>query len=147
MASMMAAIKAVASDLVGGSTDAAQFYNFARVAQARGATTIVDGGGSTYFEPAFLAAALAATGAAEFRPHRRAPQWITVPSMQDMTSRPQRARATTSSPSGIKILVDGPNQASLRLRPPGYLALARTACGTARPMSSGSSPALHNAGL
>ena len=33
--------------MIGGSTDAAQFYNFAKVAQARGATTIVDGGGNS----------------------------------------------------------------------------------------------------
>ncbi len=63
---MMAAIRAVASNLVGASADAEQFFNFAKVAQVRGVTTIVDGGGSTYFEPAFLQAALAATGSPDF---------------------------------------------------------------------------------
>ncbi len=85
MAAMMSAVKAVASDMIGGSTDAAQFYNFARVAQARGVTTIVDGGGSTYFNPAFLAAALSATSAADFPARIVAHNnGITVASAQDM---------------------------------------------------------------
>ena len=51
LASMMAAIKAVAADLVGASNDAAQFVNFAKVAQARGATTIVDGAATPTSSP------------------------------------------------------------------------------------------------
>ena len=72
---MMPAIKATAADMIGGSTDAAQFYNFAKVAQARGATTIVDGGGSTYFDPDLpegRAGRHRRPGLS--RPHRRPPQ-------------------------------------------------------------------------
>lgn len=153
MAAMMAAIKAVASDLVGGSTDATQFYNFARVAQARGTTTIVDGGGSTYFEPAFLEAALAATGAPDF-PARIVAHHngITVPTAEEMI----RFAATLAGKGndklvfqGIKILLDGSNQGYTgRLRPPGYLASGANGLWNRGPEELKTLiPALHDAGL
>ncbi len=153
MASMMAAIKAVASDLVGGSTDAEQFYNFARVAQARGTTTIVDGGGSTYFEPAFLAAALDATAAADF-PARIVAHHngITVPSSQDMIKFAAMLKGKGNDKlvfQGIKILLDGSNQGFTgRLRPPGYLGSGANGLWNRAPDELRELvPALHDAGL
>lgn len=153
MAAMMAAIKAVASDLVGGSTDAEQFYNFAKVAQARGATTIVDGGGSTYFEPAFLAAALAATSAADFPARIVAHNnGITVPSAQDMIKFAAMVEGKGNDKlvfQGIKILVDGSNQGFTgRLRPPGYLGTGVNGLWNRAPEELRQLvPALHDAGL
>ncbi|TAJ88349.1 amidohydrolase [Reyranella sp.] len=126
MAAMMAAIKAVASNLVGASTDAEQFFNFAKVAQVRGVTTIVDGGGSTYFEPAFLQAALAATGSPDFPVRIVAHNnGITVPKVEDMIEAATMLRGKGNDKlvfQGIKILLDGSNQGFTgRLRPPGYL--------------------------
>ena len=126
MAAMMAAIKAVASDLVGASTDTEQFFNFAKVAQARGATTIVDGGGSTYFEPAFLQAALTATGSPDFPVRIVAHNnGITVPKVEDMIAAATSLKDKGNDKlafQGIKILVDGSNQGFTgRLRAPGYL--------------------------
>jgi predicted amidohydrolase YtcJ len=153
MASMMAAIKSVAADLVGGSTDAVQFYNFARVAQARGATTIVDGGGSTYFEPAFLAAALAATGAPDF-PARIVAHHngITVPAAQDMIKFAAMLEGKGNDKlvfQGIKILLDGSNQGFTgRLRPPGYLGTGANGLWNRAPDELKQLvPALHDAGL
>lgn len=125
IAAMMAAIKAVAAELVSGSTGAEQFYNFARVAQARGTTTVVDGGGSTFFEPAFLAAALAATAAPDFPARIVAHNnGITVPTVQDML---RFAAALDGKGNdkltfqGIKIVLDGSIQGFTgRMRPPGY---------------------------
>ena len=153
MASMMAAIKAVASDLIGGSTDAEQFYNFAKVAQARGATTIVDGGGSTYFEPAFLAAALAATSAPDFPARIVAHNnGITIPAAQDMIKSAAMVEGEGNDKlvfQGIKILVDGSNQGFTgRLRPPGYLGTGVNGLWNRAPDELRQLvPALHNAGL
>ncbi len=153
MAAMMAAIKAVASDLVGGSADAVQFYNFAKVAQARGATTIVDGGSSTYFDPAFLAAALAATGADDF-PARIVAHHngITVPTVEEMirfaTSLEGKGNDKLAF-QGLKIILDGSNQGFTgRLRPPGYLASGANGLWNRGPDELKTLvPALHDAGL
>lgn len=153
MAAMMAAIRTVASDLVGGSADAVQFYNFAKVAQARGATTIVDGGGSTYFDPAFLAAALAATGADDF-PARIVAHHngITVPTVEEMirfaTSLEGKGNDKLAF-QGLKIILDGSNQGFTgRLRPPGYLASGANGLWNRGPDELRTLvPALHDAGL
>lgn len=153
LAAMMAAIKATAADMIGGSTDAAQFYNFAKVAQARGATTIVDGGGSTYFDPAFLKAALAATGDPEF-PARIVAHHngITVPTAEEMIRFAASLEGKGNDKlifQGIKILLDGSNQGFTgRLRPPGYLASGANGLWNRGPEELKTLiPALHNAGL
>ena len=153
MAAMMAAIKAVAADLVSSPTDAAQFYNFARVAQARGVTTIVDGGGSTFFEPAFLAAALAATGAADFPARIVAHNnGITVAAAEDMIKFAAMLEGKGNDKlvfQGIKILLDGSNQGFTgRLRPLGYLGSGANGLWNCAPDELRQLvPALHNAGL
>jgi len=153
MAAMMAAIKAVAADMIGGSTDAAQFYNFAKVAQARGATTIVDGGGSTYFDPAFLKAALAATGDPAF-PARIVAHHngITVPTADQMIGFAASLEGKGNDKlifQGIKIILDGSNQGfTARLRPPGYLASGANGLWNTGPEELKTLvPALHDAGL
>ena len=153
LAAMMAAIKAVAADLVGGSTDPAQFYNFARVAQARGVTTIVDGGSGTYFEPAFLEAALAATAAEDF-PARIVAHHngITVPTAEAMIRFAAALEGKGNdklSFQGLKIVLDGSNQGFTgRLRPPGYLASGANGLWNRGPEGLRTLvPALHNAGL
>lgn len=153
MAAMMAAIKAVASDMIGGSTDAAQFYNFARVAQARGTTTIVDGGGSTYFDPAFLEAALAATGADDF-PARIVAHHngITVPTAEEMIRFAASLEGKGNDKlifQGIKIILDGSNQGYTgRLRAPYYLASGKNGLWNRGPDEIRTLvPALHDAGL
>ena len=153
MAAMMAAVRAVAADLVSSPTDAVQFYNFAKVAQARGVTTIVDGGGSTFFEPAFLAAALAATGAADF-PARIVAHHngITVAAAQDMIKFAAMLEGKGNDKlvfQGIKILLDGSNQGFTgRLRPPGYLGTGANGLWNRAPDELRQLvPALHNAGL
>jgi predicted amidohydrolase YtcJ len=153
LAAMMPAIKSTAPELVEGSADAVQFYNFARVAQARGATTIVDGGGSTYFDPPFLEAALAATAAEDFPARILAHNnGVTVPGVEDMI------RAATAlhdkgndklAFQGVKILVDGSNQGFTgRLRPPGYLRTGLNGLWNRAPDElMRIVPALHAAGL
>lgn len=153
VAAMMAAIKAVAADMIGGSTDATQFYNFARVAQARGTTTIVDGGGSTYFEPAFLKAALAATAAPDFPARIHAHNnGITVPTAADMIKFAAMLEGKGNDKlafGGLKILVDGSNQGFTgRLRPPGYLGSGANGLWNRAPDELKELvPALHKAGL
>lgn len=153
MAAMMAAIRRVAADLVSSPTDAVQFYNFARVAQARGATTIVDGGGSTFFEPAFLAAALAATGSADFPARIVAHNnGITVAAAEDMIKFAAMLEGKGNDKlvfQGIKILLDGSNQGFTgRLRPPGYLGSGANGLWNRAPDELRTLvPALHNAGL
>ena len=153
MAAMMAAIKTVASDMIGGSTDAAQFYNFARVAQARGATTIVDGGGSSYFDPAFLEAALAATGAADFPARIGAHNnGITVPTADEMIRFARSLKGKGNDKlvfQGIKIVLDGSNQGYTgRLRPPCYLASGANGLWNRGPEEvKALVPVLHDAGL
>ncbi len=153
LASMMAAIKAVAADLVDGSTDPAQFYNFAKVAQARGTTTIVDGGGSTYFDPAFLQSALAATAAEDFPARIVAHNnGITVPAAQDMIKFAAMLQGKGNDKlafQGIKILLDGSNQGFTgRLRPPGYLGTGANGLWNRAPDELMQLvPALHGAGL
>ncbi len=153
LASMMAAIKATAADLVDGSTDPTQFYNFAKVAQARGTTTIVDGGGSAYFEAAFLSAALAATSAEDFPARIVAHNnGITVPGAEDMI-RSARLLAGRGNDKlafqGVKILLDGSNQGFTgRLRPPGYLGTGANGLWNRAPEELMQLvPALHKAGL
>jgi predicted amidohydrolase YtcJ len=153
LAAMMAAIKAVAAELVGGSNDAEQFYNFAKVAQARGTTTIVDGGGSTYFDPAFLQAALAATAALDFPARIVAHNnGVTVPAVRDMLKFAAMLEGKGNDKlafQGIKILVDGSNQGFTgRLRPPGYLGTGANGLWNRAPDELMQLvPALHNAGL
>ncbi|SKA28951.1 hypothetical protein SAMN02745126_04847 [Enhydrobacter aerosaccus] len=153
MAAMLVAVRAVAADMIGGSTDAAQFYNFARVAQARGATTIVDGGGSTYFDPAFLSAALAATAAEDFPARIVAHNnGITVPGADDMIRFAKALEGKGNDKlafQGIKIILDGSNQGFTgRLRPPGYLGSGENGLWNRAPDELRTLvPALHNAGL
>jgi|FEC22Drversion2_1045045.scaffolds.fasta_scaffold00895_10 predicted amidohydrolase YtcJ len=153
MAAMLPAVKAVAADMIGGSTDQAQFCNFAKVAQARGATTIVDGGGSTYFDPAFLKAALAATAAPDF-PARIVAHHngITVPTAEEMIGFAASLEGKGNDKlifQGIKIILDGSNQGFTgRLRPPGYLASGANGLWNRGPEELKTLvPALHNAGL
>jgi predicted amidohydrolase YtcJ len=153
MAAMLIAVKAVAADMIGGSTDAAQFYNFARVAQARGATTIVDGGGSTYFDPAFLASALAATEAEDFPARIVAHNnGITVPGVDDMIKFAKGLDGKGNDKlafQGIKIILDGSNQGFTgRLRPPAYLGSGENGLWNRAPDELRTLvPALHKAGL
>lgn len=153
LAAMMPAIKTVAPELVAGSADTTQFYNFAKVAQARGTTTIVDGGGSTYSDPAFLQAALAATSAADFPARIVAHNnGITVPGVDDMIRAATLLRGKGNDKlafQGIKILVDGSNQGFTgRLRPPGYLRTGANGLWNRAPEElMRIVPALHAAGL
>lgn len=153
MAAMLTAVRAVAADMIGGSTDAAQFYNFARVAQARGTTTIVDGGGSTYFDPAFLSSALAATAAEDFPARIVAhSNGITVPGVDDMIRFAKGLDGKGNDKlafQGIKIILDGSNQGFTgRLRPPAYLGSGENGMWNRAPDELRTLvPALHNAGL
>ena len=153
MAAMLIAVKAVAADMIGGSTDAAQFYNFARAAQARGTTTIVDGGGSTYFDPAFLSSALAATAAEDFPARIVAHNnGITVPGVDDMIKFAKVLEGKGNDKfvvQGIKIILDGSNQGFTgRLRPPAYLGSGENGLWNRAPDELRTLvPALHNAGL
>lgn len=153
MAAMLVAVKAVANDMIGGSTDAAQFYNFARVAQARGTTTIVDGGGSTYFDPAFLSSALAATAGEDFPARIVAHNnGITVPDVKDMIRFAQALAGKGNDKlifQGIKIILDGSNQGFTgRLRPPAYLGTGENGLWNRAPDELRTLvPALHDAGL
>jgi predicted amidohydrolase YtcJ len=153
MAAMLVAVKAVAADMIGGSTDAAQFYNFARVAQARGTTTIVDGGGSTYFDPDFLSSALTATAAEDFPARIVAHNnGITVPGVDDMIKFAKALEGKGNDKlvfQGIKIILDGSNQGFTgRLRPPAYLGSGENGMWNRAPDELRTLvPALHNAGL
>lgn len=125
IAAMMAAMVTVAGDLLTGSTSAEQFFNFARVAQARGTTTVVDGGASPFFQPTFLAAALAATSDPAFPARIVAHNnGITVPTIDEMLRHAEALRGQGNdkfSMQGIKIVLDGSIQGFTgRLRPPGY---------------------------
>ncbi len=150
---MMPALKAVAGELLTGSTASDQFYNFARVAQACGTTTVVDGGGSTFFEPAFLDAALAATAAPDF-PARIVVHHngTTVPTVQDMLKFAAALDGKGNDKltfQGVKILLDGSLQGFTgRMRPPGYFRTGANGLWNRAPeqvkqIVSG----LHNAGL
>jgi hypothetical protein len=125
IAAMMAAMRTVAGDLLTGAAGPDQFFNFARVAQARGATTVVDGGASPFFEPAFLAAALAATADPTF-PARIVAHGngITVPTLDEMLRHAAALQGQGNdnlSMQGTKIVLDGSIQGFTgRLRPPGY---------------------------
>lgn len=153
MAAMLTAVRAVAADMIGGSTDPAQFYNFARVAQARGTTTIVDGGGSTYFDPAFLASALGATAAEDFPARIVAHNnGITVPGVDDMIKFARGLEGKGNDKlafQGIKIILDGSNQGFTgRLRPPAYLGSGENGMWNRSPDELRTLvPALHKAGL
>jgi len=122
---MVAAITTVAGELVTGSRGSEQFYNFARVAQARGTTTVVDGGSSAFFDPTFLKAALAATGTSDFPARIVAHNnGITVPTVQDMLKYAAVLDGKGNEKlafQGIKIVLDGSIQGFTgRMRPPGY---------------------------
>jgi predicted amidohydrolase YtcJ len=122
---MTAAVATVAGALISGSTEPDQFYNFARVAQARGATTVVDGGASTFFDPAFLEAALAATGAPDFPARIVAHNnGITVLAVQEMLGYAAALNGKGNEKlgfQGVKIVLDGSIQGFTgRMRPPGY---------------------------
>ena len=150
---MMSAIKAVASDVVGGSTDPAQFYNFGKVAQARGVTCIVDGGTGAYYEPRFLEAALAATGAEDF-PVRLVAHHngVFVPKVDEMLRHAASLEGKGTDKlifQGIKIIVDGSAQGfTARLQPPGYLGNAANGMWNRGPDELRTLvPALHAAGL
>lgn len=153
MAAMLTAVRAVAADMIGGSTDPAQFYNFARVAQARGATTIVDGGASTYFDPAFLSSALGATAAEDFPARIVAHNnGITVPGVDDMIRFAAGLEGKGNDKlafQGIKIILDGSNQGFTgRLRPPAYLGSGENGMWNRAPEELRTLvPALHKAGL
>jgi hypothetical protein len=153
MAAMMAAVKAVASEMIGGTTDPAQFVNFAKVAQARGTTTIVDGGSGTYFDPAYLASALSATAADDFPARIVAHNnGITVASVQDMIKFAKALEGKGNDKlhfQGVKIILDGSNQGFTgRLRPPAYLGTGENGLWNRAPEEVRELvPALHNAGL
>ena len=153
MAAMMAAVKAVASEMIGGTTDPLQFQNFARVAQASGVTTIVDGGSGTYFDPAYLASALAATAADDFPARIVAHNnGITVASTADMIRFAKGLEDKGNDKlafQGIKIILDGSNQGFTgRLRPPAYLGTGDNGLWNRAPDELRELvPALHEAGL
>ena len=125
IAAMMPAVTKVARTLIAGSTGPEQFFNFARVAQARGITTVVDGGASPLFDPTFLEAALRATSDAAF-PARIVAHGngITVPRLETMLRNATALNGQGNEKfgmQGIKIVLDGSIQGFTgRLRPPGY---------------------------
>jgi len=122
---MMAALQVAVPSLLTGGVTPTHFFNFARVAQARGTTTVVDGGSGTYFQPAFLSAALAATGQPGF-PARIVAHHngITVPTAEAMLAVVGSLAGTGNdklSFQGVKIVLDGSIQGFTgRMRAPGY---------------------------
>lgn len=125
VAAMMAALAAVGGQLLAGSTAPTQFFNFARVAQARGATTVVDGGTSSFINSAFLTAALAATADPDFPARIVAhTNGITVPSVEEMLRQAVALKDHGNEKlgmQGVKLVLDGSIQGFTgRMRPPGY---------------------------
>ena len=125
IAAMMPALLKFAGVLLQASPEPDQFFNFARVAQARGVTTVVDGGASPLFEPAFLQAALDATADPAF-PARIVAHGngITVPTLDEILRHAAMLRDKGNERfaiQGVKIVLDGSIQGFTgRLRPPGY---------------------------
>jgi predicted amidohydrolase YtcJ len=122
---MLPALKIAAGAVLGGSISRDHFLNFARVAQLRGTTTVVDGGASTFFVPSFLATGLAATAEPDF-PARIVSHYngITVPTAKDMLEQVAALAGKGNDKlifQGLKIVLDGSIQGFTgRLRFPRY---------------------------
>ncbi len=152
LAAMVAAVQAVGLGLLGGLADPRDFRNFARVAQARGVTTIVDGG-SSIFDPAFLKVALETTSAADF-PVRIVAHHngITIPRTEDILRLAASLEGQGNDKlvfQAVKIVLDGSNQGgTARLRPPAYLGTGSNGIWNRSPEEIRELvPALHAAGL
>lgn len=122
---MLPAVQIAAAGFLGGGMPREHFRNFARVAQLRGTTTVVDGGTSTFFLPEVLAAGLAATAEADF-PARIVSHLngVTVPTSEQMLAQASALRDQGNDKlvfQGLKIVLDGSIQGFTgRLRPPRY---------------------------
>lgn len=153
IAAMMAAVMQVASELLTGAPTTEQFRNFALVAQARGVTTVVDGGASPLFEPRFLAAALAATADPTFPARIVAHNnGITVTTVDEMVRHAAELQGKGNdrfAVQGTKIVLDGSIQGFTgRLRPPGYFRTGANGLWNRPPEEVHRIVAgLHNAGL
>lgn len=122
---MLPAVQVAAAAFLGGGVPRQHFRNFARVAQLRGTTTVVDGGTSNYFLADVLASGLAATAEEDF-PARIVAHHngVTVPTSEQMVAHVRDLAGKGNEKlafQGVKIVLDGSIQGFTgRLRPPRY---------------------------